>query len=89
MTNADVITVELFDGSSHEAELIGVDPNTDLAVVKIDPVPGMKYAVFGDSDKCSVGEWVIAIGSPRGLDWTVTAGIISAKNRRKFGGSKS
>ncbi len=85
VANADVITVELYDGSSHEAELIGRDPNTDLAVVKIDPVPGMKYAVFGDSDNCSVGEWVIAIGSPRGLDWTVTAGIISAKNRRNIG----
>jgi serine protease Do len=85
VANAEVIKVELFDGSSHEAELIGRDPNTDLAVVKIEPVQGMKYALFGDSDRCSVGEWVIAIGSPRGLDWTVTAGIISAKNRRNIG----
>lgn len=83
--NADVINVELYDGTSHEAKLVGRDPKTDLAVVKIEPVAGMKYADFGDSDKCSVGEWVIAIGSPRGLDWTVTAGIISAKNRRNIG----
>ncbi len=83
--NADVINVELYDGTSHEAVLIGRDPKTDLAVVKIEPVAGMKYADFGDSDKCGVGEWVIAIGSPRGLDWTVTAGIISAKNRRNIG----
>lgn len=83
--NADVINVELYDGTSHEAKLIGRDPKTDLAVVKIEPAAGMKYADFGDSDKCSVGEWVIAIGSPRGLDWTVTAGIISAKNRRNIG----
>lgn len=83
--NADVINVELYDGTSHEATLVGRDPKTDLAVVKIEPAAGMKYADFGDSDKCGVGEWVIAIGSPRGLDWTVTAGIISAKNRRNIG----
>ncbi len=79
--NADTIAVTLSDGRKREAELIGRDPNTDLAVVKIDPLPGMEYAEFGDSDSCTVGQWVIAIGAPRGLDWTVTAGIISAKNR--------
>lgn len=83
--NADTISVELYDGSLYEAELVGRDPGTDLGVVKIDPTPNMKYATFGDSDKCKVGEWVIAIGSPRGLDWTVTAGIISAKNRTNIG----
>ncbi|KPJ87144.1 MAG: hypothetical protein AMS17_09460, partial [Spirochaetes bacterium DG_61] len=61
------------------------DPNTDLAVVKIDPTPNMQYATLGDSDEVKVGEWVIAIGSPRGLDWTVTAGIVSAKNRSEIG----
>ncbi len=83
--NADTIRVELYDGSQYEAELVGRDPGTDLGVVKIEPVPNMKYASFGDSDKCMVGEWVVAIGSPRGLDWTVTAGIISAKNRTNIG----
>jgi serine protease Do len=83
--NADNIAITLFDGTELEAELIGADPQTDLAVVKIDPVPGMKYAEFGDSDLCRIGEWVIAIGAPRGLDWTVTAGIISAKNRTNIG----
>jgi len=83
--NADTIVVALHDGSKHEAKLIGRDPNTDLAVVKIDPTPDMRYARFGDSDLCKIGEWVIAIGSPRGLDWTVTAGIVSAKNRTNIG----
>jgi serine protease Do len=83
--NADDIVIRLFDGSEHEAKLIGTDPQTDLAVVKIQPTPGMKYAEFGDSDQCKIGEWVIAIGAPRGLDWTVTAGIISAKNRTDIG----
>jgi len=80
--NAETIAVTLSDGRKRDARLIGRDPNTDLAVVKIEPLPGMKYAEFGDSDNCRVGQWVIAIGAPRGLDWTVTAGIISAKNRR-------
>ncbi len=80
--NADTIAVTLSDGRKREAKLIGRDPNTDLAIVKIEPLPGMKYAEFGDSDSCRVGQWVIAIGAPRGLDWTVTAGIISAKNRK-------
>jgi len=83
--NADSIVITLFDGTELEAELIGADPQTDLAVVKIEPAPGMRYTEFGDSDLCRVGEWVIAIGAPRGLDWTVTAGIISAKNRTNIG----
>jgi len=83
--HADTIVVTLADGTQRDARIIGKDPRTDLAVVKIEPVAGMKYAEFGDSDQCRVGEWVIAIGSPRGLDWTVTAGIISAKNRTNIG----
>jgi len=83
--NADNVVVELYDGSTHEAELVGRDPSTDLAVIKIEPNADMRYALLGDSDECRVGEWVIAIGSPRGLDWTVTAGIISAKNRSNIG----
>ena len=85
VANADSIEVELYDGTKQKAKFIGTDPNTDLAVVKIDPTSNMKYATLGDSDKVKVGEWVIAIGSPRGLDWTVTAGIVSAKNRSEIG----
>ncbi|MBA7636084.1 Periplasmic serine endoprotease DegP [subsurface metagenome] len=83
--NADTIEVELYDGSMKTAKLVGRDPSTDLAVVRIEPTPNMKYAKLGNFDDIQVGEWVIAIGSPRGLDWTVTAGIVSAKNRRNIG----
>jgi len=83
--HAETIEVELYDGTKQEAKLIGTDPSTDLAVVKVEPISGMKYARLGDSDKVKVGEWVIAIGSPRGFDWTVTAGIISAKHRTGIG----
>ncbi len=83
--HADTIDVELYDGTKREAKVIGKDPSTDLAVVKIEPTPNMKYAKLGDSDAVKVGQWVIAIGSPRGFDWTVTAGIISAKHRTGIG----
>jgi serine protease Do len=85
VANADTIDVELYDGTKQKAKLIGTDPSTDLAVIKIDPTPNMKYAPLGDSDTLKVGEWVVAIGSPRGFDWTVTAGIISAKHRTGIG----
>jgi serine protease Do len=77
---ADELQVELSDGRKVEGKLIGTDPATDLAVVKIEET-GLKPAVFGDSDAIQVGDWVLAIGSPFGLAQTVTAGIISGKNR--------
>jgi len=77
---ADELIVELSDGRKVEGKVVGTDPPTDLAVVKID-VDGLKPAVFGDSDAIQVGDWVLAIGSPFGLAQTVTAGIISGKNR--------
>ena len=88
LTNAHVvgssskIEVLLANGHQHTARVIGTDPKTDLAVIKIDTKEALSYVTFGDSDKVEVGEWVIAIGHPRGLDQTVTHGIISAKHRR-------
>ena len=79
--HAKTIEVELYDKTKRKAKLIGRDPQTDLAVIKIEPTPNLRYAKLGDSSKLKVGQWVMAIGCPRGLDWTVTAGIVSAKHR--------
>jgi serine protease Do len=88
LTNAHVvekateIEVVTLDGSKHKAKLIGADKKTDLAVLKLDDGKGpFKFARLGDSEKIQVGDWVIAVGSPFGLQATVTAGIISAKAR--------
>jgi serine protease Do len=75
------LRVKLNDGSESEARVIGIDRATDLAVIKIDVKKPLPAARMGDSDKLSVGDWVLAIGSPFGLEQTVTAGIISAKDR--------
>jgi serine protease Do len=88
---ADRIRVKLFDepvGSLHDAKIVGVDRETDLAVIKIDPPKDrpLVSARLGDSDKMSVGDWVLAIGSPFDLEATVTAGIVSAKGRNLPGG---
>jgi serine protease Do len=80
--SASKIEVVLADGSRHTAKVIGTDPKTDLAVIKITPAGVLATVTFGDSDRLRVGEWVVAIGAPRGLDKTVTQGIISAKHRR-------
>jgi serine protease Do len=79
---ASKIEITLSNGSKQSAKLVGSDPKTDLAVVKIATKERLPYLTFGDSDKVEVGEWVVAIGHPRGLDQTVTQGIISAKHRR-------
>ena len=87
LTNAHVVSramklkVKLADGSETEARVIGVDSQTDLAVIKIESTRPLPVARMGDSDKLNVGDWVLAIGSPFGLEQTVTAGIISAKDR--------
>ena len=82
---ADIITVTLYDKRSYSAKVVGEDPTTDVALIKID-APKLKYLPLGDSDRARVGEWVLAIGNPgfedaSTLDFTVTGGIISAKGR--------
>ncbi|MDT8447459.1 MAG: Do family serine endopeptidase [bacterium] len=84
---AEKIEVTLFNNKSYQALVIGTDPMTDLALIKIEDAPRLKAADLGDSDKLEVGDWVLAIGNPLGLDYTVTAGIISAKGRDIFGGT--
>ncbi len=78
--DAEVVEVTLSDNRSFKAEVIGTDPDTDLALVKIN-VAGLKYLSFVNSDQSRVGEWVLAVGNPYNLNSTVTAGIISAKGR--------
>jgi Do/DeqQ family serine protease len=82
VAGATEINVLLADGRSYPAKLVGTDPKTDLAVIRIKADEKLPAVTFGDSDKAEVGEWVVAIGHPRGLDQTVTQGIISAKHRR-------
>jgi len=78
-TEIEVITL---DGSKHKAKVVGADKKTDLAVLKLDDGKAQfKFARLGDSDRMQVGDWVIAVGSPFGLQATVTAGIVSAKAR--------
>ncbi|MBS3810216.1 MAG: Do family serine endopeptidase, partial [Desulfobacterales bacterium] len=79
--NADEIQVKLKDGKEYDAEIIGTDPSTDLALIKIKPDGDLPTLSLGDSENINIGEWVVAIGNPFGLDHTVTAGIISAKGR--------
>lgn len=78
--DADVVDVTLSDNRSFKAEVIGTDPDTDLAVIKINQ-KDLPYLPFANSDNAKVGEWVLAIGNPFNLTSTVTAGIISAKGR--------
>jgi len=78
---ATKIEVLLASGQRYAAKLVGADPKTDLAVIKVSADEPLPQVVFGDSDKVKVGSWVVAIGHPRGLDQTVTQGIISAKHR--------
>jgi serine protease Do len=75
------ITVTLSDKQEYRAKVVGRDPKTDLAVVKIDAPKSLPAASLGNSDQLKVGEWVVAIGNPFGLSDTVTAGIVSAKGR--------
>lgn len=80
--NAQKIVVKLLaDDQEYEAKIVGRDPKTDIAVIKINAKTTLPTATLGDSDGLEVGEWVVAIGNPFGLDSTVTSGIVSAKGR--------
>ncbi len=78
---ADEIEVILQDGDKYKADVIGADPKTDLALLKIKPNKALPAVKLGDSTKLDIGDWVLAIGNPFGLGHTVTAGIVSAKGR--------
>jgi serine protease Do len=78
---ADSVTVTLADGDTYKAELVGADPQTDVALLKIKADHALPYVSFGDSDKLRVGDYVMAVGNPFGLGGTVTAGIVSARGR--------
>jgi Do/DeqQ family serine protease len=79
--NADSITVRLWNGEEIEASVVGRDPATDLAVIKVDPRPDLKPAQLGDSDRLKVGQFAIALGSPRGLEGSLSFGHITALGR--------
>jgi len=83
ISDADEISVILNDGTRLKATLVGTDKKTDLALLRVKPDPKkpLKFVKFGDSDKLRLGEWVVAIGNPFSLGGTVTAGIVSARNR--------
>ncbi len=81
ISGADEVNVILNDGTTLKADIVGRDTKTDLALLKVKPDKPLKAAKFGDSDKLRLGEWVIAIGNPFSLGGTVTAGIVSARDR--------
>ncbi len=81
ISEADEVNVILNDGTRLKAEIVGRDQKTDLALLRVKPEKPLKAVKFGDSDKLRLGEWVIAIGNPFSLGGTVTAGIVSARNR--------
>lgn len=81
IARANQLTVTLNNNRTYEASVIGTDPNTDIALIKINPDRPLPYLAFGDSDNVRIGEWVLAVGNPFNLTSTVTAGIVSAKAR--------
>ncbi len=85
VAGSDQLLVKFDDGREYEATIVGADPETDLAVIKVDAGGGLTAAVIGDSEQLEPGDWVVAIGNPFGLDHTVTAGIVSATGRQGMG----
>ncbi|WP_249200649.1 DegQ family serine endoprotease [Thetidibacter halocola] len=82
---ADEITIEFFEGFELPAKLVGTDPNTDIALLKVEADLPLKYVNFGNSDTARVGDWVMAMGNPLGQGFSVSAGIVSARNRALSG----
>lgn len=82
---ADEINVEFFGGGELPAKVIGTDPNTDIALLKVETDKPLAHVKFGDSDTARVGEWVMAVGNPLGQGFSVSAGIVSARNRALSG----
>lgn len=85
VNEADRITVTLADGRKFDAKLVGADPKSEVALIKIEDGEELPYLALADSDALEVGEWVLAAGNPFGLSQTVTAGIVSAKGRSEVG----
>tara|TARA_R110002020_G_scaffold323714_1_gene539481 strand:- start:13589 stop:14980 length:1392 start_codon:yes stop_codon:yes gene_type:complete len=81
IANATQLQVTLNNSKTYNATLVGTDPNSDIALLKIDATDKLPYLAFGDSDNTKIGEWVLAVGNPFNLTSTVTAGIVSAKAR--------
>ncbi|MDP8206060.1 MAG: trypsin-like peptidase domain-containing protein [Candidatus Electryonea clarkiae] len=81
VADAQKITVELINGEEREAEVVGSDPETDLALISIGKISPDYVARLGDSDKIRIGDWAIAMGNAMGLEWTLSVGVISAKGR--------
>lgn len=79
--DADILTVTMADGDEYAATLVGADPSTDLALLKIESDDTFPTVVWGDSESLRIGNWVVAVGGPFGLTGTVTAGIVSATGR--------
>ena len=83
--NADEIQIEFFGGQKMDAKLIGTDPKTDIALLKVTSDKPLPFVPFGDSDVSRVGDWVMAMGNPLGQGFSVSAGIVSARNRELSG----
>ncbi|MBT8454658.1 MAG: Do family serine endopeptidase [Rhodobacteraceae bacterium] len=82
---ADEILIEFFEGGELEAEVVGTDPNTDLALLKVESDEPLAFVPWGDSDSARVGDWVMAMGNPLGQGFSVSAGIVSARGRALSG----
>ncbi|MES2667323.1 MAG: Do family serine endopeptidase [Pseudomonadota bacterium] len=85
IAGADEIEIEFFAGKRLEAKLIGADPKTDIALLKVESPDPLPFVSFGNSDLMRVGDWVVAMGNPLGQGFSVSAGIVSARNRELSG----